>query len=163
MKIGGKMKEKIENTELVHRRRRQTMPFRAFRVFRGFLIIVVLFAVSVFAGDGLIAHWSFDEGRGTNVVDSSGNGWNGILEGRPLPVWTNGLSGTALSFAAGSKAIPCFEGYNFNMTGMKNGWPLQRLNDPRWNTRWLHSDIKDVAFQFTYQLFATLVEQGGLK
>ena len=48
--------------------------------------------------DGLIGRWSFDEGMGTNVLDSSGHGFNGFLEGAPLPVWTNGISGCALVF-----------------------------------------------------------------
>lgn len=57
----------------------------AFRVF----LVVVLFAVSSFAQlqqTNLTARWSFDAGKGTNVVDSSGNGFHGVLEGVPLPV-----------------------------------------------------------------------------
>ncbi len=62
------------------------------------IFAAILFAVSALADDGLIARWSFDEGQGTNVVDSSGNGCNGVLEGMPLPVWTNGVAGFGLSF-----------------------------------------------------------------
>jgi hypothetical protein len=61
----------------------------------------ILFGISGFSQTqqtNLIAHWSFDEGKGTNVVDGSGNGWNGILEGWPLPGWTKGIAGAAVSF-----------------------------------------------------------------
>jgi len=78
--------------------------FSVFRVFRGSLIVflvAMLSAVSSVAQSpqtNLIARWSFDEGTGTNVVDSSGNGFNGVLEGMPLPGWTNGVSGFGLIF-----------------------------------------------------------------
>jgi len=65
------------------------------------VLCVGLFAVSALAQTqevNLIARWSFDEGAGTNTLDSSGHGFHGILEGEPLPVWTNGLSGWALTF-----------------------------------------------------------------
>jgi parallel beta-helix repeat protein len=45
---------------------------------------------------GLVAHWKFDEGKGTAAADSSGNGNKGALIGRP--VWTTGKIGNALSF-----------------------------------------------------------------
>src|SRR5215510_6127367 len=45
---------------------------------------------------GLVAHWKFDEGKGTTAADSSGNGNKGALVGRP--VWTAGKIGNALSF-----------------------------------------------------------------
>ena len=50
----------------------------------------------------LAGWWRFDEGSGTNVVDSSGNANTGVLEGKPpgepLPTWTSGLSSNALQF-----------------------------------------------------------------
>jgi len=50
----------------------------------------------------LAGWWRFDEGRGTNVVDSSGNANTGVLAGEPpgepLPAWTSGLSSNALQF-----------------------------------------------------------------
>jgi hypothetical protein len=48
-----------------------------------------------------LLHWSFDEGSGTNVLDSSGAGNNGVLAGSPTWV-TNGVLGGALSFAGGN-------------------------------------------------------------
>ena len=64
------------------------------------LVAAVLFAFSASAQTSqtnLIARWSFDEGQGTNVVDSSENGCNGVLEGMPLPGWTNEEQGQLLT------------------------------------------------------------------
>ena len=46
--------------------------------------------------DPLIAHWRFDEGSGTIALDSSGNGYDGTIQGDPA--WVDGISGKALSF-----------------------------------------------------------------
>jgi hypothetical protein len=53
-------------------------------------------------GNDLLAtnllHWAFNEGRGTNVSDSSSNGFGGILSGPP--VWSSsGILSNALDFA----------------------------------------------------------------
>jgi hypothetical protein len=45
---------------------------------------------------GLVAYWKFDEGSGTTVSDSSGNGNTGTLMNGPL--WTAGRVGNALYF-----------------------------------------------------------------
>jgi len=44
---------------------------------------------------GLVAEWHFDEGSGTILRDSSGNGNDGMIRGA---TWTTGISGKALSF-----------------------------------------------------------------
>jgi len=48
------------------------------------------------ASSGLVGSWSFDEGAGTTVYDSSGNGNNGTLIN--APVWSAGEFGSALTF-----------------------------------------------------------------
>ena len=45
-----------------------------------------------------VAWWTFDEGAGTNTFDATGNGRTGTLMGKPLPVWTSGVSSNALEF-----------------------------------------------------------------
>jgi hypothetical protein len=48
---------------------------------------------------GLVAHWSFDEGSGSMVVDHSGNGYDGVLTGG---TWSGaGRFGGALELAMG--------------------------------------------------------------
>jgi hypothetical protein len=45
-----------------------------------------------------ILHWPLDDGAGTNVADTSGNGRNGVFSGGS-PAWiTNGVAGGALQF-----------------------------------------------------------------
>jgi RNA polymerase sigma factor (sigma-70 family) len=48
------------------------------------------------AGSGLIAHWTFDEGRGLIANDRTGNGHTGELVNGPI--WAPGKIGGALSF-----------------------------------------------------------------
>ncbi|MDR4985127.1 LamG domain-containing protein [Bacillus cereus] len=50
----------------------------------------------------LVAHWKFDEGSGTTVGDSSGNGNTGTLVNNPT--WTDSDKGGALAFSGGSRA-----------------------------------------------------------
>jgi hypothetical protein len=45
---------------------------------------------------GLVGHWKFDEGSGTQAGDASGNGNNGTLQNGPT--WTTGQTGSALRF-----------------------------------------------------------------
>jgi hypothetical protein len=52
---------------------------------------------------------------------------------------------------------------NADMNGMKNGWPAVRQSDDRLKNRWLHSDIKDVAYPFVYQVFDDVVQKGSLE
>jgi hypothetical protein len=48
------------------------------------------------ASGGLVGSWSFDEGAGTTVHDSSGNGNDGTLMN--APVWSTGKFSAALTF-----------------------------------------------------------------
>ena len=51
--------------------------------------------VGVAEDGGLVAEWHFDEGAGSILHDSSGNGNDGMIYGA---TWTEGISGGALSF-----------------------------------------------------------------
>ena len=67
--------------------------------------IGVLFAIAVLSiipagvqaqsDDGLVGEWHFDEGAGSVVEDSSGNGNDGVIRGA---TWVKGKYGGALSF-----------------------------------------------------------------
>lgn len=52
---------------------------------------------------GLVGWWKFDENTGTSAADSSGVGNNGTFNGTPL--WTNGVIGSALSFAGSGQDV----------------------------------------------------------
>ena len=46
--------------------------------------------------EGLVGYWNFNEGTGTIIHDSSGNGNNGTINGDSQ--WVNGVNGTGLLF-----------------------------------------------------------------
>ncbi len=46
----------------------------------------------------LVGHWTFSEGGGTNIADSSGRGNHGTLVNAKTNTWTTGMSGGALYF-----------------------------------------------------------------
>jgi len=58
---------------------------------------VLLLGLISDASAELVAHWKLDEGSGTTVVDATGNGHDGTLEGDPQ--WVAGYFGEALQFA----------------------------------------------------------------
>jgi hypothetical protein len=69
----------------------------------------------------------------------------------------------ALSRAMGRNQLDLFANRNLNMNAKKNSWPLERLNSDLLD-RWLHSDIKNVAYLFTYKVFDDIVRgKGGLQ
>jgi chitodextrinase len=51
---------------------------------------------------GLVAAYSFDEGTGTTITDSSGNGNNGLVSD---PLWVSGKYGSAVSFSSASTLV----------------------------------------------------------
>jgi hypothetical protein len=77
----------------------------------------------------------------------------------------------ALSNPAGSNPVPLFNQEsgvrNFDLSSenpqstFKTGWPVER-ESKRWRRRWLHSDLKDIAFPFNHRLHDRLVGFGQL-
>lgn len=75
----------------------------------------------------------------------------------------------ALTPAAGAEDLTALgDNRNFNMdnadgeTGgilRPNGWPTRSVYDGQW----LHSDIKDVAYYYTYKFFEKVIEKGDLR
>ena len=63
------------------------------------LLVIAFFGLSAGvqaqSDDGLVAEWHFDEGSGSVVEDSSGNGNDGVIYGA---TWVDGKYGNALSF-----------------------------------------------------------------
>jgi len=78
------------------------------------MIIGVLIAIGVLAGmfasvqaqsdEGLVAEWHFDEGSGSVLKDSSGNGNDGVIYGA---TWIDGKYGKALSFDGVDDYVYC--------------------------------------------------------
>jgi len=81
------------------------------------------------------------------------------------PISRNPISGIpALSRATGRTNTDPAAIANFDMN--TNGKPENglwgRSGEP-YTDRWLHSDLREMAFYFTYKLFENLVENGGLQ
>jgi hypothetical protein len=74
----------------------------------------------------------------------------------------------ALTHAVGSNPVNAFvsgsddRNFNLNSADFQNGWPESRLNNQELSDRWLHSDLKDVAYQFNHLLYQRLIGLGGL-
>ncbi|MCX7727417.1 MAG: hypothetical protein N2053_11295, partial [Chitinispirillaceae bacterium] len=61
-----------------------------------YFLLILLFNFSfVIAEPKIVAHWTFNEGEGDILYDSSGNGYNGKIFNAK---WTDGISGKALLF-----------------------------------------------------------------
>jgi len=75
-------------------------------------ILVLVVTSSAYAD--LVSHWTLDEGFGTIVNDSSGNGNNGTFVGNPQ--WIVGIKGGALEFD-GTSYVDCGNDASLDITG----------------------------------------------
>ncbi len=66
---------------------------------------LVLTSMTGAADPDLVAHWKFDDGSGTTLFDSSGNGHDGTLMGDPK--WVPGKLGGALEFDGDGDYVDC--------------------------------------------------------
>ena len=76
----------------------------------------------IVAPENLIAAWSFNEGKGNAVLDSSGNGHHGRIDGDAR--WVNGVFGTALQFAGQGQEVVIENdiAFNFRESMTVTGW-----------------------------------------
>ena len=74
------------------------------------LILITLFACISASKAGIVAYWSFDEGKGTDAKDASGNGNDGDITGAK---WVDGKFGKALEFDGNFVLVPNDDSYNF--------------------------------------------------
>ena len=74
-----------------------------------YAVSVALIAANPLALAELTGHWTFDDGSGTTLTDSSANGLNGTLVGSPT--WATGHTGTAGDFSLS------FDGSNYVSLG----------------------------------------------
>ena len=65
--------------------------------------------------DGLVGYWSFDEGSGSTVYDSSANNNHGTIYGA---TWTTGISGSALSFDGWDDYVDCGTDSSLDLTNV---------------------------------------------
>jgi hypothetical protein len=71
----------------------------------------------------------------------------------------------AMTLPIGANDVPALDGddRNFNMQELyENGWPADRMSTSETNN-WHHSDFKQVAYTFTYELYTNFIYYGNLK
>jgi hypothetical protein len=69
----------------------------------------------------------------------------------------------ALSYAVGRNAFRIIlNTNNVDMNLLHDKWPQQRKINARYEYRWLHSDVKNVAYPFTYKVWNKLIYTGKL-
>ncbi len=68
------------------------------------IVLVLVLSLASGAWANLVGHWKLDEGSGTTARDSSGNGYDGTLQGGPQ--WVPGVIGGALKFS-GTNSVNC--------------------------------------------------------
>ncbi len=104
--------------------------------------VLVLFAVCVAltaarAEEGLVAHYSFDEGAGVTAGDSSGNGNDGAIKGA---VWVKSPKGGALRFNGQDAFVDCGRAPARALAGdyTLSAWVRLSLPvvTPNYNTNW---------------------------
>ncbi|MBC7328117.1 LamG domain-containing protein [bacterium] len=116
-----------------------------------FIIIVLFFASWAFSQEqGLIAYWSFDEGKGDVAYDYSGNQNDAQIKGAK---WVKGISGNALSLD-GKNYLICGNGielcFVFNGDYSLEAWVKHTNKSPQiYIAKWSGSGVQS-AFWLGY-------------
>ncbi len=86
-----------------------------------FFVLVLVLVLTSTAKAEIVGWWRLDEGSGTTISDSSGNGNNGTIVGKPT--WIAGIQKTALEFhglgaaGGGGDYINCGNSASLDITG----------------------------------------------
>ena len=78
-------------------------------------VLVLVMTLTSTASAELVAWWKLDETSGTIAFDSSGNGYDGTLNGNPT--WAAGKLGGALQFDGSDDYVNCGTGVSFTTVG----------------------------------------------
>ncbi len=76
--------------------------------------VTITVNAAVVVPTGLVASWTFDEGSGTTVLDTTGNGNNGTLDGA---TWTTGVTGSAVDLNGTSAKVVIADKSGFSPQG----------------------------------------------
>lgn len=81
-----------------------------------------------------------------------------MIPARTLPAGANQITNVYfLPLGGGNRNI------NLSSEEIENGWPAERLENGQKGNRWLHSDMKDVAFSYTWKLFSRFSDLSHLE
>ena len=75
------------------------------------LMLISIFAFISASSAGIVAYWPFDEGKGKDTKDASGNGNDGEIHDAE---WVDGKFGKALEFDGNFVLVPNDDSYNFD-------------------------------------------------
>jgi len=75
----------------------------------------ILFSEEADLRRGLVAHWTFDDAKGEEARDSSGNGHHGLLHGDPT--WIAGARGGALLLDGVDDYVDCGDASRLSLAG----------------------------------------------
>jgi hypothetical protein len=92
------------------------------------VFLLLILSLSMVSAQGLVASYSFDEGSGTILSDSSGNGNNGTINGA---TWTTGKYGGGLSFDGINDYIQVSNSNSLDIIGDEitlSGWVNLNIN-----------------------------------
>ena len=106
-----------------------------------FCFLVLTQPTSASIGKSLVAHWTFDEGKGDTIKDSA-SGIEGKIEGKVS--WIEGKHGTALNFDKNGSGIvkvaddPKLNfGDDFSVVFWARTTQVRAQNDDWWNGGWI--------------------------
>jgi len=118
-----------------------------------FVSFVLVLSIVGYASADLVVHWGFDEGSGSIVHDTSGNGHDGTING--MPQWVPGIAGSALHFDGSTYVVVAddigeFETFSialwFKYDSFIADWNAIWHNNG-WQTGWLHHMVTNYAGQ----------------
>jgi len=118
-----------------------------------FVSFVLVLSIVGNASADLVVHWGFDEGSGSMVHDTSGNGHDGTINGTPQ--WVPGIAGGALHFDGSTYVVVAddigeFETFSialwFKYDSFIADWNAIWHNNS-WQTGWLHHMVTNYAGQ----------------
>jgi hypothetical protein len=105
------------------------------RIMRGLSLLALTLAAAALPANGsLVGYWKFDEGGGSVVSDSSGQGNHGTLVNPKANTWTNGYSGGGLYFdgttGGGSTYVTIPDAPSLHITNAISFAAWVRCDDP---------------------------------
>jgi hypothetical protein len=118
-----------------------------------FVSFILVLSIVGNASADLVVHWRFDEGSGSMVHDTSGNGHDGTINGTPQ--WVPGITGGALHFDGSTYVVVAddigeFETFSialwFKYDSFIADWNAIWHNNS-WQTGWLHHMVTNYAGQ----------------
>ncbi|OHB53858.1 MAG: hypothetical protein A2Y10_00305 [Planctomycetes bacterium GWF2_41_51] len=122
------------------------------------IIISIVAMVSSLSSAQLAGYWKFDEASGSDVLDSSGNGKNGILfsaDSANFPTRITGYSGNALLFNQNTTG---FSNYNKVEVALSGTEALSNLGEAFTIAMWVRRDVVNLGVYYPGIIYTNAYE-----